>query len=283
MLRICFPWLIRAVYVHGEEITTVDDYDPGRDRRRRALLAAHYVIVVSRFTAEEVVDLIGEAGRRRIRLIQNGVDAARFRPARRAADLLALHRLQNSFVFVSVCRLLEKKGIDHSIRAFAEVAAQYPDSRYLVVGEGPYRPALEAIAADCGVADKVVFAGAVADDELVDHYVLGDVFVMPNRRLANGDTEGFGLVFLEANACGLPVIAGSDGGSIDAVQHGVTGLLVDGHSVAAITAAMLDLRRDTALRERLRAGGITAAAAAAWGHKARAFVAIFAPATGRPG
>ena len=282
VLRICFPWLIRAVYVHGEEITTVDDYDPGRDRRRRALLAAHYVIVVSSFTAEEVVDLMGEVGRRRIRLIQNGVDAARFRPARRAADLLALHRLQNSFVFVSVCRLLEKKGIDYSIRAFAEVAAQYPDSRYLVVGEGPYRPALEAIAVDCGVADKVVFAGAVADDELVDHYVLGDVFVMPNRRLANGDTEGFGLVFLEANACGLPVIAGSDGGSIDAVQHGVTGLLVDGHSVAAITAAMLDLRRDTALRERLRAGGITAAAAAAWGHKARAFVAIFAPAAGRP-
>ena len=105
---------------------------------------------------------------------------------------------------------------------------------------------------------------------------------MPNRRLANGDTEGFGLVFLEANACGLPVIAGSDGGSIDAVQHGVTGLLVDGHSVAAITAAMLELRRDAALLERLRAGGITAAAAAEWGHKARAFVAIFAPETGRP-
>ena len=182
VLRICFPWLTRAVYVHGEEITTVDDdYDTGRDRRRRALLAAHYVIVVSRFTADKVVDLIGEAGRSRIRLIQNGVDAARFRPARRAPDLLALHRLQNSFVFVSVCRLLEKKGIDHAIRGFAEVVAQYPDSRYLVVGEGPYRPALEAIAADCGVADKVVFTGAVADDELVDHYVLGDVFVMPNR------------------------------------------------------------------------------------------------------
>jgi phosphatidyl-myo-inositol dimannoside synthase len=265
VLRICFPWLIRAVYVHGEEITTVDDYDRARARRRRALLAAHYVIVVSPFTADRVVDLIGETGRRRIR------------PVRRAADLLALHRLQNCFVFVSVCRLLEKKGIDHAIRAFAEVAVQYPDSRYLVVGEGPYRPALEAIAANCAVADKVTFTGAVADDELVDHYVLGDVFVMPNRRLANGDTEGFGLVFLEANACGLPVIAGSDGGSVDAVQHGVTGLLVDGHSVTAITAAMLDLRRDATLLERLRTGGITAAAEAGWGHKARAFVAIFAP------
>jgi phosphatidyl-myo-inositol dimannoside synthase len=120
----------------------------------------------------------------------------------------------------------------------------------------------------------VAFAGAVGEDQLVDHYALGDVFVMPNRRLANGDTEGFGLVFLEANACGLPVIAGSDGGSIDAVRDGVNGLLVDGHSVEAIGAAMLALRRDAGLRGRLTEGGLAAAAAADWRHKARAFVGL---------
>jgi phosphatidylinositol alpha-1,6-mannosyltransferase len=146
---------------------------------------------------------------------------------------------------------------------------------YLVVGDGPYRAALEAIAAERGMTDKVAFAGAVAEEELVDHYALGDVFVMPNRRLANGDTEGFGLVFLEANACGLPVIAGSDGGSIDAVRDGVNGLLVDGHSVDAIARAMLELRRDPALRARLRAGGLEAAAAADWRHKAQAFLGLF--------
>ena len=97
---------------------------------------------------------------------------------------------------------------------------------------------------------------------------------MPNRRLANSDTEGFGLVFLEANACGPPVIAGSDGGSIDAVRHGVNGLLVDGHAVASIRDAMLALRTDAALRARLREAGL-AAAAADWRHKARAFVALF--------
>ena len=275
-LRVCAPWVTRAVYVHGEEITTRDDYDVRLDRRRRALLAAHHIVVVSRFTAGVVDELLGAAGQGRIRLIENGVDGARFRPLPRPADLVAQHGLAGCFVFVSVCRLLEKKGIDHAIRAFATVAAAYPDSRYLVVGDGPYRPALAAIAADCGVADKVVFAGAVADEELVQHYVLGDVFVMPNRRLANGDTEGFGLVFLEANACGLPVIAGSDGGSTDAVRHGVNGLLVDGHAVAAIAEAMLALRGDAALRERLRAGGHAAAAAADWRHKAGAFVAMFA-------
>jgi phosphatidyl-myo-inositol dimannoside synthase len=274
VLRTCFPWVTRVVYVHGEEITTRDAYDVRLERRRRALLAAHHVVVVSRFTAGVVGDLMGEARRGRIRLIENGVDVAHFRPVPRAADRVALYGLAGKFVFVSVCRLLEKKGIDQAIRAFARLGADCPDSRYLVVGEGPYRATLEALAAACGVADKVVFAGAVADDELVGHYALGDVFVMPNRRLANGDTEGFGLVFLEANACGLPVIAGSDGGSVDAVQHGHNGLLVDGHSVDAITHAMLELRHDAGLRERLRGNGLVAAAAADWRHKAGEFVAM---------
>ena len=269
------PWVTRAVYVHGEEITTRDDYDTRRERRRRALLAAHHIVVVSRFTANTVAELLGEAGRGRIRLIENGVDISRFHPRPRPPDLVALYGHDRKFVFVSVCRLLEKKGVDQAIRAFARVVAEYPDSRFLIVGDGPYRATLEGIAAGCGVADKVAFAGAVADDELVEHYALGDVFVMPNRRLPNGDTEGFGLVFLEANACGLPVIAGSDGGSIDAVRDGINGLLVDGHSVDAIAEAMLALRRDPPLYDRLRAGGLDAAAAADWRHKARAFVALF--------
>jgi phosphatidylinositol alpha-1,6-mannosyltransferase len=165
--------------------------------------------------------------------------------------------------------------VDNAIRAFARVVADHPDSRFLVVGDGPFRAELDRIAADCLVADKVVFCGAVADDELTDHYALGDAFVMPNRRLPNGDTEGFGLVFLEANACGLPVIAGTDGGSTDAVQDDANGLLVNGHSVASIADAMLALRRDAALRERLRAGGLRAAAAAGWQHKAQAFLEMF--------
>ena len=284
VLRLLLPWITRAVYVHGEEITTRDDYDTRLERRRRALLSAHHIVVVSRFTASVVDELLGAAGRERIRLIENGVDVARFHPAPRPAHLAAMYGLEGGFVFVSVCRLLEKKGIDQAIRAFARVVGEFPDSRFLIVGDGPYRATLEAIAVACGVADKIVFAGAVAEDELLDHYALGDVFVMPNRRLPNGDTEGFGLVFLEANACGLPVIAGSDGGSIDAVQHGANGLLVDGQSVDAIAQAMLSLRRDPGLRQRLRQGGLQAAAIADWRHKAQAFLSLFdAPTAGPPG
>ena len=269
-----FPRVTRLVYVHGEEITTQDGYDVSRERRRAALQSAHRIIVVSRFAADAVTDLLGAAAKDRVYLVENGVDASHFMPLPRSADLLDRYGLTGNFTFISVSRLLEKKGIDLAIKAFARVVSRYPDSRFLVVGEGPYRETLEKLAAASDVAGKVIFTGAVSADEIVDHYVLGDVFVMPNRRLANGDTEGFGLVFLEANACGLPVIAGSDGGSTDAVRHAVNGLVVDGHSVDAIAEAMLALHADRALRKSLREGGRLAAAAADWHQKTRDFLEI---------
>ena len=110
----------------------------------------------------------------------------------------------------------------------------------------------------------MIFAGSVPDHELVAHYALGDVFIMANRQMPDGETEGFGLVFLEANACGLPVIAGKAGGSVDAVTDQVNGLVVDGHDTAAIAQAIVTLFQDHALRRRLRSGGIDVAREAGW-------------------
>jgi phosphatidylinositol alpha-1,6-mannosyltransferase len=280
MLRLLshVPRLRTLVYVHGEEITTDDPYDPGRRRCRRALRAADGIVVVSRFTEAAVLAMLGPAAADKVRLIGNGVDTARFVPGPRRPDLVAQFRLEGCFVFVSVCRLLEKKGIDQVLRAFA--AMRDPACRFLVVGTGPYEPTLRALATALGIDRYVTFAGEVVEADLVDCYRLGDVFVMPNRALANGDTEGFGLVFLEANGCGLPVIAGGDGGSTDAVQDGVNGLVVDGGSVTAIAAAMQRLRADDALRARLRQGGLAMARQAGWEEKARAFLAFGAAAGG---
>lgn len=272
-LRLLVPGLRLLVYVHGEEITTEDRYDRGARRRRQALLADR-LIVVSRFTRDAVLALLGPSAGRKMSLIENGVDTGRFHPIAPRQNLLDLYGLRGSFVFVSVCRLLEKKGIDNAIRAFAELAAQDPDCRFLVVGAGPFQDRLRAIAAATGAEDQVIFAGEVADDELVDHYCLGDVFVMPNRELPNGDTEGFGLVFLEANSCGLPVIAGRDGGSTDAVQDGQNGLIVDGNSVADIKHAMARLRSDASLRAQLRERGRTIADAANWKEKTALFMQL---------
>ncbi len=277
-------WIIRlfrlipgvriVAYVHGEEITTQDLYDPVHHRGRRALLGSHCIVVVSRFTQHAVAALLGQEKGGQLSLIENGVNGDRFQPKAKPRHLLDFYRLTGCFVFVSVCRLLEKKGVDHAIRAFAEVLRRHPDSRYVIVGTGPYQEALDALVKELGLVDQVVFAGQVADDELVEHYQLGDVFVMPNRELPNGDTEGFGLVFLEANSCGLPVIAGQDGGSTDAVRHGVNGLVVDGGSVEKIAEAMLRLREDAALRETLRRQGLAVAKRAGWAEKTRLFLTI---------
>ena len=273
MLR-TVPGVRTVAYVHGEELTTDDRYDSSHRRARGALLDSGRVVVVSQFTQGAVEALIGPVAAGRIALIQNGVDTRLFHPRAKSPELLRLYGLEGCFVFVSVSRLVEKKGTDNAIRAFAQVVARHGDCRLLVVGTGPYRARLEAIAAEMGVDDRVVFAGSVAEDELVEHYQLGDVFVMPNRRLPDGDTEGFGLVFLEANGCGLPAIAGQDGGSTEAVQDGVNGLVVDGRSVEQIAAAMLALREDGGLYARMQVHALERAAASDWRFKADQFVRV---------
>ena len=269
-----FPGVRTVTYVHGEEITTEDFYDKDHARLHRALMRTDAIVVVSRFTQRAVAELLGGQAFAKTVLIENGVDNARFTPGAKADDLLELYGLRGRFVFVSVCRLLEKKGVDHALRAFAQMRETAPECRFLVVGTGPYRAVLDAMVAELDLAGHVVFAGQVADADLADHYRLGDVFVMPNRELPDGDTEGFGLVFLEANGCGLPVIAGCDGGSTDAVTDGVNGLVVDGHSVAAIADAMRRLVENEALRGTLARQGLQVAQAAGWEGKTSSFLKV---------
>ena len=126
--------------------------------------------------------------------------------------------------------------------------------------------------AEHGLSRNVVFTGAVSDYELTEHYSLGDVFIMANREMPDGETEGFGLVFLEANACGLPVIAGRAGGSVDAVTDRVNGLVVDGDDVNAIGQAIIRLFGDDALRESLRVGGAEVALASGWDRRVDQFL-----------
>ena len=273
LVRLGLPLRLVA-YVHGEEITTQDPYDPGQRRCREALLAADRIVVVSRFTLGAVQALLGPDAAPRLCLIENGVDTARFNPGSARPDLLQRYGLEGRFVFVSVCRLLEKKGLDQAIRAFARLLPAAPDACYLLVGAGPFEPELRRIAREQGVADRVILAGQVTEDDLVEHYRLGHVFVMPNREIDNGDTEGFGLVFLEANACGLPVIAGRDGGSRDAVRDRENGLVVDGRSVDAIEAAMRLLHDDASLRRSIAANGLRVAAASGWESRSRQFLAL---------
>jgi phosphatidylinositol alpha-1,6-mannosyltransferase len=259
------------IYIHGEEISTRTRYDEGGKRRRRAFSAADGVVAVSRFTQDTLTHAF-EVPPGKIELVSNGVDLERFVPRHRPSHLVDRYRLDGRRVLLTVGRLYARKGMDRVIESLPIALRRFPDLVYLIVGEGSYRPMLEELVAEHHLGHNVIFAGAIRDCELTEHYSLGDVFIMANREMSDGETEGFGLVFLEANACGLPVIAGRAGGSVDAVADQVNGLVVDGDDTAAIAAAIVQMFDDDGLRDRLRSGGEQVARASGWDERVQQFL-----------
>jgi phosphatidylinositol alpha-1,6-mannosyltransferase len=151
---------------------------------------------------------------------------------------------------LSVGRLQRRKGHDLVLAALANWRPDDPPVRYLIAGDGDYRNALETEARSLGIRDRVVFLGPVTDDELPGLYAASDIFVLPNRR-DGVDFEGFGIVFLEAAAAGLPCIAGRSGGVPEAVQDGETGVLVSGTDALELAEVIRRLARSTDERRRM--------------------------------
>jgi len=257
-------------YIHGEEITTETEYRFFGRQRRKYLHKADAIVAVSHFTEQALQRLMGVPASK-IRLIHNGVNIQRFTPGPRPQYLIDRYRLAGKRVIVTVGRTVPRKGADALIRALPEVLKAAPDAHLLVVGEGDYRPVLEELVRTHGMEAHVTFAGKVPEEELADHYRLCDVFAMPNREMPDGDTEGFGLVFPEANACGKPVIGGRAGGAVEAVRDGENGLLVDGWSVADVAAGLIRLLTDHALHQRISQRGLEIALASSSRAKAEQF------------
>jgi phosphatidylinositol alpha-1,6-mannosyltransferase len=159
-------------------------------------------------------------------------------------------------VIVCVSRLVPRKGQDTLIRALPAVRRRVPDAALLLVSGGPYRSALRDLARRTGVADHVVFTGSVGWSDLPAHFAAGDVFAMPCRTRRGGlDVEGLGIVYLEASAVGLPVVAGDSGGAPDAVREDETGSVVGGRDVAAVAARLARILGDPAWAKRLGTAG----------------------------
>jgi len=162
--------------------------------------------------------------------------------------------LNGARLILTVGRLVERKGHDVVIRALPGIRRAVGPVRYLIAGAGPEEARLRTLAREVGCADDVVFAGHVDDRDLPLFYAACDVFVMPSRALEQRDgIEGFGIVFLEAGACGKPVVGGRSGGIADAVLDGITGVLVDPRSVDEVTGALTRLLQDRG--EAARMGG----------------------------
>ncbi len=183
----------------------------------------------------------------RLEQLSSGVDTTVFRPGCGGDVVRRRLGLTGRPVVVCVSRLVPRKGQDALIRALPAIRARVPGAALLCVGGGSDEPRLRSLAASVGVADHVVLTGSVPWEDLPAHYDAGDVFAMPCRsRRAGLEVEGLGIVFLEASATGLPVVAGRSGGSPDAVLDGVTGHVVDGRSVPTVADAVAGLLADPA-------------------------------------
>lgn len=191
-----------------------------------------------------------------LRRLAPGVDIDAFHPDVDGGPVRAEYGLSDRPVVVCVSRLVPRKGQDMLIRALPEIRRRVPGAALLLGSGGPYRPKLERLARDLGVAADVVFTGSVPWSRLPELYAAGDVYAMPCRTRAAGlDVEGLGIVYLEASATGLPVVAGDSGGAPDAVLEGETGYVVGGRDVAAIAGRIGDLLSDPVRAKAMGAAG----------------------------
>ena len=235
-----------VAYCHGEDIAITDRAKYWPEIRNVIYKGASAVVANAEFARQNLLRIgVPES---RIVKITPGVDLDRFsaRPVRE--DLTQKWNLAGKKVVLTVARLVARKGHDLVLRAVAFLKRDIPDIVYLIVGCGPDEQRLRDLTAELGIIDSVRFAGHVPEEWLADYYNLCDVFAMLNREEANGDLEGFGMVFLEANAMGKPVIGGRSGGTAEAIEDKLSGFRVDANHVEELTVALRILLSDANLR-----------------------------------
>ncbi len=227
----------------------------GRRALRRIGDTTDVVTHVSRYTRRRFASAFGPHAA--LEHLPSGVDTTVFAPDPAArAELRARYGLGQAPVVVCVSRLVPRKGQDVLVRALPAVRARVPGTRLLLVGGGPHLDELRRLAQRTGVAEHVVTTGSVPADELAAHHAVGDVFAMPCRTRGAGlDVEGLGIVYLEASATGLPVVAGRSGGAPETVRDGETGTVVDGRDVAEVAGAVAAYLADPELAARTGAAG----------------------------
>ncbi|MER5202979.1 glycosyltransferase family 4 protein [Streptomyces sp. NPDC002825] len=210
------------------------------------------ITYLGEYTRSRIATALTPAAAGRMVQLPPGVDEKTFHPDSGGDEVRAALGLSDRPVVVCVSRLVPRKGQDTLIRAMPAILSRVPDAVLLIVGGGPYEKDLRRLAAETGVAGSVRFTGAVPWSELPAHYGAGDVFAMPCRTRRGGlDVEGLGIVYLEASATGLPVVAGDSGGAPDAVLDGETGWVVRGESAEETADRVGTLLLDPELRARM--------------------------------
>ena len=232
------------VYSHGEDASPIKNTRGKRFFLAHALQSASALLVNSRFTQGEIAAFGIEA--ERIAIVPPGIDPAPYGQVA-LQDVVALRRrlgLEGKRIVLTVARLTERKGHDMIVRSLSQVRDIVPEVHYLIVGKGD-TSVLQALAKAEGVEDSVTIVSYIEEGELNALYHLCDVYAMVSRHdPITQEVEGFGIVYLEAGACGKPCLAGAEGGAGDAVVDGVTGFVVDPTDVGKIASALTHLLMD---------------------------------------
>ena len=228
---------------HGHEVWWAKVF-PFNLALRKIGTSVDSLTYLGEFTKQAISQSLSKASAKKMVKIAPGIDVEHFSP-QDSTQLRRDLKLVNKRVIVSVGRLVHRKGQDHLIQSMPEILKSVPSAHILIVGQGPYLTHLEKLVKDLNLVDHVSFIGRIQYAQLPQYICAGDIFAMPSRsRFFGLEVEGLGIVYLEASACGLPVIAGSSGGAPDAVLDGVTGLVVNGEDNQEIAAAAIKLLQD---------------------------------------
>lgn len=235
------------VYAHGEEI--MFRMPKNREAMKKIYNSAASVIVNSNNTREILLKL--GVNKERISVIYPGVDFTMFNLNLDSTQIRKRYCLENKTILLTVARLEKRKGHDTVLRALPAVISRFPNTVYLIVGKGEEEYFLRGLVDQLNLGKNVIFAAEVDSNELPFYYCCCDIFIMPNRELENGNIEGFGIVFIEAAACGKPCIGGRSGGTRESIIDNVTGCLVDPTNTKEIADKIIFLLENPELSKKM--------------------------------
>ena len=222
-----------TILTYGKEV-----WEPLGPKYQTAMSKADSIWTISRYTRDRTCE-INQLNPEKFHIVPCTVDENIFTTGPGPQDLLEQYNLVGAKILMTVARLRSTdiyKGVDVTIQALPQIAKTFPNVKYLVIGRGDDRSRLAKLADDLGVTERVIFAGFVPTENLAAHYQLADAYVMPSQ-------EGFGIVYLEALACGVPVLAGDADGSADPLQDAKLGWRVPHRDSAAVAVACVEMLR----------------------------------------
>ncbi len=245
-----------SVFTHGYDILLPQAYKAKKLLLIKILKSAEKIVCNSEFTKKEIVKLGIDS--KKINVIYPAIEASSIGQEQLEtikSKLVETYNIKNKKILLSVGRIVERKGFDQVIRALPRILYNLPDTHYVIVGDGPFKTSLQKLIKQKKAENHVTFANTASGAELAAWYEIADVFTMPSRQIGP-DVEGFGIVYLEANKAGKPVIGGNSGGVPEAILDEETGVIVHPTDTAALTAACIRLLSDSQYANRLGTQGM---------------------------